>query len=111
MMKEPGHFGLYAGDSLLQILAWNYSRDESVLTFYTDEIIENQLKEIGFDQYEIFKSEELKKTDVLDRVVKGTQLWKLFLIFALFFCWLNRWYCACGNKVLVRKENGRNQPK
>lgn len=85
MIKEPGHYGLYAGDSLLQILAWNYSRDESALTFYTDEIIDNQLKEIGFDQYEIFKSEELKKTDALDRVVKGAQLWKLFLIFALVF--------------------------
>ncbi len=85
MVKMPGHYGLYAGDSLLQMLSWNYSRDESVLTFYPADAIESQLKDAGFEQFEVFKSEELKKSDALERVAKGAQLWKLFLIFALVF--------------------------
>lgn len=85
MVKMPGHYGLYAGDSLLQMLSWNYSRDESVLTFYPADAIESQLIDAGFEQFEVFKSEELKKSDALERVAKGAQLWKLFLIFALVF--------------------------
>ncbi len=85
MVKMPGHYGLYAGDSLLQLLSWNFSRSESVLTFYPAETIDSQLKDIGFEQFEIFKSDELKESDALDRVSKGAQLWKLFLIFALVF--------------------------
>jgi hypothetical protein len=85
MVTTPGHYGLFAGDSLLQLLSWNYSRDESVLEFFSEDGIVDQVENIGFEHFEVFAGNELKQTDPLERVTKGAQLWKLFLIFALVF--------------------------
>ncbi len=85
MVAQVGHYGLYAGDSLLNFLAWNHNRSESVMDFYTKQEIGQKLDENGFKRFSLFDGIELSKTDALERINTGMQLWKLFLIFALLF--------------------------
>jgi hypothetical protein len=85
MIKQAGHYGLFVGDSLLSILAWNYSRAESVMDFYDADEVELALKTAGFSGFEIYSENQLKRDDAFEIMTGGMQLWKLFLIFALFF--------------------------
>lgn len=85
MVRQAGHYGLFAGDSLINILAWNYSRSESVMNFYTAEEVEAAITQTGLNGFEIFSDMQLSKADSMDRLAGGRQLWKLFLIFALLF--------------------------
>jgi hypothetical protein len=85
MIKQADHYGLFAGDSLINLLAWNYSRAESVMEFYNTDEVESSLKQAGFNNFEIFSENQLQRADSMEKMAGGLQLWKLFLIFALVF--------------------------
>jgi hypothetical protein len=72
---EAGNFGIFNGANLVQDISFNYNRTESDLALANPDIADN-FKEID-DVETVFNTIQTDRTD--------TQIWKWFVILALFF--------------------------
>jgi len=78
-----GHYKILHNNSLITMLAFNYSRKESISEFYQSDEILNILKSKGYKtkHFDTTDVSQLKKD--ISESYNGTFLWKLFLILAL----------------------------
>jgi hypothetical protein len=84
MIEEAGNYIVTSNEEPVQSIAFNYSRDESQMKFYTRHELDS-----------IFRARQLKNVDILDgnrvltsdiqMIMQGRQLWKIFLLCALIF--------------------------
>jgi len=82
-IKKDGFYDLMLDDSKQYVLAYNYSRSESQLDFFTADELSEQIESEGIKNAEVLSSGESSFTEMLNTVHKESQLWKLFIIFAL----------------------------
>lgn len=82
-IKETGNYSLLKKDSLLAKIAFNDNRQESDLTYFT----ENDLRTLftGIKTVDFLSAGKQSLKNELSEVNSGVQLWKLCLILALIF--------------------------
>jgi len=81
---KAGFYNLAQNDTVWRILAFNYNRDESQMVFFTKSQLETALHDSGLKHYQVLDATENNFSKVVNAVQKENELWKLFIIFALF---------------------------
>jgi hypothetical protein len=77
-ITQPGNYNLTQNDNQLKSIAFNYSRKESSNRFLTiDEIKEVQ------PNFKVFENNDI--ANQIEKLSKGTQLWKFCIILCLLF--------------------------
>lgn len=76
-ISTPGFYEIMQNDSLLNIIAANHDRNESVMQFYSESVLNNQI--LHEARTSIFNIND-QATDILSPAIK---LWKYFVIFAI----------------------------
>lgn len=81
-LKQAGFYNVFLKDSLLNIFALNQNRDESALSFYT----QNELEKLfQIDAKKVINAKEKITDQQIKEVNLGSSLWKLCLILTLIF--------------------------
>ncbi|MBP7496586.1 MAG: BatA domain-containing protein [Bacteroidales bacterium] len=84
-ITEAGAYNLYLNNDLLQSLAFNYNRNESILEYYDLQGLKDILSKSGLKNYRIFDNNNKAVNKALSDFKLGMPLNKLFIILALFF--------------------------
>jgi hypothetical protein len=84
-VNVAGNYYLKIGDEKIAGLSFNYSREESIMDFYTDTEISNELNNLGITNYTILSNDNISIEKELKQLNYGIKLWKLFLLLALIF--------------------------
>lgn len=82
-IKTDGIYNLLSGDKTIYELAYNYDRRESQLDFYTADELREIIDTEALSRMEVLSADEAGFSEMLNTVHKESQLWKLFIIFAL----------------------------
>ena len=85
MPKEAGHYLIHDDDQVIQSISYNFSRKESVPEFYTEEELKKLMDRKGFEQFQVIQSTDLNFSETLQDLNNGKQLWKYFIMLAIFF--------------------------
>jgi hypothetical protein len=83
-MKE-GNYRIVQGDSLLEIISFNISDEESRLDFINADKLRTRLDQAGYSSIQLL---EANPEDIRERVEiekQGLPLWKYFIVFAIVF--------------------------
>ncbi len=83
VVMQNGYYNLMLSDSAIAVMAFNYNRDESVMDFYYADEIGVLFEKAGIRHYQILDTSNPKYTEVINALQKESDLWKLFIIFAL----------------------------
>ena len=81
--KAGFYEGVYA-DSVYFVLAFNYNHKESSMDFLSADDLDSLMRNSAVNNYIIEKGEINNIAKVINDKEKGSQLWKLFIILALF---------------------------
>lgn len=85
-ISQAGHYRLSAGDSMLRTLAFNYDKRESELQGYSVDELEEIITNNDWENVFVLNTWSDVSLDAqLNRLERGEQLWKVFLLIALFF--------------------------
>ncbi len=82
-IREAGNYRLLWGEELLQYVAFNYDRRESLLDSYSTDEIRGWTGNRTHDH--VFEAGSISIDQQMERYAGGQQLWKIFLIMALAF--------------------------
>ena len=85
MPKEAGHYLVQDGDQSIQSISYNFSRKESVPEFYNEDDLKKLIARKGFEQFQVIQSTDLNFSETLQDLNNGKQLWKHFIMLAIFF--------------------------
>ena len=85
LISEAGHYLIKDGDKVIQSVSYNFSRKESVPEYLSGEDIQNQAKASNFKQMQIIDVNEARFSEILEDLNNGKQLWKFFIMLAIFF--------------------------
>jgi len=83
--KQAGHYLIQDGTQTIQSISYNYSRKESILEFYSEEDLQKLIKTPEFKQFQVIGSANLKFSEAIQDLNNGKQLWKYFIVLAIFF--------------------------
>ena len=84
-IRNAGIYYLKSGNENIGVVAFNYDRNESDLSAYNDNELENMLTENGFSLFNIIETGKVELSSVVKQMEEGKKLWKLFIILALLF--------------------------
>lgn len=79
VVPTAGHYGLFAADSLVQILTWNQDRSESVMSFYSKGELKEDIDVKKFKSVDVVEMSVTEMKDVLNQIVSGQQWFKYFI--------------------------------
>jgi hypothetical protein len=82
-IKEAGYYDGILNDSVYFTLAFNYNHLESEMKFYNSAQLDSILKQSEIKNYMVSPGEINNLRKVINQEQKGSQIWKLFIIFAL----------------------------
>ena len=82
-ISKDGFYNLVSEQKTEYVFAWNYDRTESQLDFYSAAELREQIESEGIKNAEVLSADESARIEMLNTVHKESQLWKLFIIFAL----------------------------
>ncbi len=82
-IQEAGIYNLALNDTIYQVSAFNFNRNESQMDFLDDDLLEEKLLASGLMHFKIVNSAENNIAAVVKSLQKENELWKLFIIFAL----------------------------
>ena len=85
LIDGAGHFLITDGDEPIQSASYNFPRKESVPEFYSSENIQDQIDDNNLSQIQIIAATEEQFSEILQDINNGKQLWKLFVVLAIFF--------------------------
>ncbi len=84
-VSTANNYLLKYGTEIISGLAFNYNRNESFLTTYTPEELQQQIAEANISNVKLVETGDKSLTDVLSEKNQGKKLWKLCIILALLF--------------------------
>lgn len=84
-IKQSGIYTLNAGNDQIIQLAFNYDRNESDLSSWSDTELTAALNANGFSLFNILETGRVELTEVVKQLDEGKKLWKWFVLFALLF--------------------------
>lgn len=80
-----GYYAVTANEDTVRHLSFNYNRKESVLQYYNQSEIEDQLKRNNLSHIAFLEQEPDILTGEIQKLSDENQLWRLFLLLALLF--------------------------
>jgi hypothetical protein len=84
-VRTAGHYRVKAKDKIIAGLAFNYDRRESILSFQSSDDLAEGIEREGLKGFSILDENIRTLKDSIQDINQGKRLWKLFIIFALFF--------------------------
>jgi len=84
MIDEADNYEVMYDNLPLHGFSMNYSRNESVMNFYTSQDLDSLIREKKLKDVDILQAYEGISSDI-QALMHGKQLWKIFLLMALFF--------------------------
>ncbi|MBE0660888.1 MAG: BatA domain-containing protein [Bacteroidales bacterium] len=84
-IKTAGNYHLTAGQDTLLVLSFNYDRRESVPDYLSVEELYDMAENTGITNFAVISESERPVGQVISELNRGRQLWKYFIIAALFF--------------------------
>ncbi len=84
-ITSSGHFELMKGNVVNAVLAFNFDRNESLMTFFTEDEISQELSNAGLSNWTLLKSTVQDVGKTLSVLNKGFSLWKYAIVLALLF--------------------------
>ncbi|MBN2682956.1 MAG: BatA domain-containing protein [Bacteroidales bacterium] len=84
-IREAGHYIIYEGEKQIQPLSANYNRLESNLVFHTTVDLQEITESLNLTNVSIYSGDSENITADIENMEKGIELWKYFLIAAIFF--------------------------
>jgi hypothetical protein len=82
---DAGHYLVRDENQTIQSVSFNYPRKESVQEFYSADELQSLIKTSGFKQIQLIESPDVNFTETLQNLNNGKQLWKHFVMLAIFF--------------------------
>jgi hypothetical protein len=82
-IETDGFYELIRDENPEYVFAFNYNRSESQLDFYTEEELREQIESEGLNRIQVLSAGHSGYLEMLNTVEKKSQIWKLFIIFAL----------------------------
>ena len=82
---SDGFYEMQLKDSVFHVFAYNYNRGESSRDFYSKSELEDALSSSAVSNFVVLDPELTAPGDVVKALQKESELWKLFIIFALLF--------------------------
>ncbi len=80
---SDGFYNLMLNDSVWQVYAFNYNRDESKMEFLSASELDEELSNTSLKNYRLINTSISGFSEVINALQKESELWKLFIIFAL----------------------------
>lgn len=84
-IKETGNYTITKNGSEVAGLAYNYNRTESVLTYYSMDDLEEQVKDLQYTNMTVLDLQTDKVKRAISLHSQGLQLWLYFILAALLF--------------------------
>ena len=85
VMLEKGHYEIVANNDLLGVFSLNYDRTESILEYYSEKELSEELTSAGLKEFLLINTAEKDLDSIIREQKKGKELWRLFVFIALFF--------------------------
>jgi hypothetical protein len=85
MPKEAGHYLVLDDGKAIQSISYNFSRKESIPEFLSDSDLDKITKRKEFKQFQVIQSTNEDFSKTLQDLNNGKQLWKYFIMLAIFF--------------------------
>ena len=85
-LPSSGFYDIYRNKDYVSTVAWNDNREESEMSFYEKEELQNILKDKDVNvmsMISIIDAQGYASDDVLEIIVKDTAYWKVFIVIAL----------------------------
>lgn len=83
--KEAGHYLIQDGNQTIQSLSYNYSREESIPEYFSEEDLQDWIKSQKINQMHVINPTDQNFSEILQDLNNGRQLWKYFIILAVIF--------------------------
>ena len=83
--NKAGNYYLMHSLDTISTISVNYNRIESALDYYTTESLNQQINQLSNTNIHLMDFADKPVKILMDEINKGSQLWKLFVIFALIF--------------------------
>jgi len=85
LIEGAGHYLITDGEKTIQSVSYNFARKESVPEFYSQENIQDQIEDNNLKQIQLITATGEQFSEILQDLNNGKQLWKLFIVLAIFF--------------------------
>ena len=82
-LPASGFYDVYKNEDYMSTVAWNDNREESQMSFYDKEELSALFKDNNIDILAMIDYEDIKSDDVVEVIVKGSMIWKIFIVIAL----------------------------
>ena len=83
--KQAGHYVIQDGNRTIQSLSYNYPRKESIPEYYSAKDLQEWITTEKYAQMHIINPTDQNFGEILQDLQNGKQLWKYFIILAVFF--------------------------
>ncbi len=84
-VEDAGHYLVKANNETLTALAYNFSREESDLRYFSRDELEERIEMHNLQQATVISDATSNFSEILDEIQRGKQLWKWCILLALFF--------------------------
>ena len=85
LANTAGHYLINDGNNPIQSVSYNFPRKESSPEFYSSEEMNDQIDANSLKQIQLIDATEEQFSEILQDLNNGKQLWKLFILLAIFF--------------------------
>ncbi len=93
-IKKAGNYLIYSGNTKLSGISLNYDRNESQPDCYSIKDLNTLVKDKQLKNTSVIETSKRHLGEIIKEMNQGISLWKLFILFALFF--------LLGEVVLLR---------
>ncbi|WP_321308739.1 BatA domain-containing protein [Marinifilum fragile] len=83
-LRHSENYTLTLNDSIIQTCSFNYPRNESQLSYYAKQEIENKIQTLN-ENHSVISSEKMKLSELINEKREGRQFWRIFILLALTF--------------------------
>ena len=84
-ITDAGHYLIKNDNSVISTMAFNFDRKESDLRYYNNGELEDEFETLQLKNAALINDVESNFAEVFDELQNGKQLWKIFILLALFF--------------------------
>jgi len=84
-IKKAGNYLIYSGDTKLSGISLNYDRNESQPDCYSIKDLNTLIKDKQLKNTSVIETSKRHLGEIIKEMNQGISLWKLFILFALFF--------------------------
>ncbi len=87
-ITDAGHYLIQNDNSTISTMAFNFDRKESDLRYYDNRELEDKFEILQLKNASLVSDVESNFSEIFDELQNGKQLWKLFIILALLFIFI-----------------------